>query len=136
MITEWKYVAIVISVNRSAGNSLASIAAKFPDDPNAELDTFTNGIPLSPQAWVIETSCTQSFVDLIDALNEDASIDDPRLQYLVDRGLTASIWGQAKQTIKATWYQVYQDDGSVTYDESALSTWVAANGYSIVEGTP
>lgn len=133
MITEWKYMAQIITTNKAAGTQLAVLAAKFPGDPNSEAGTFEGVTQLSPQAWAVETPCTQAFVDVIDTLMADASIDDPRLAYLKDRGLTASLWGQAKQIIKAGWYQTWQEDGSYTLNPNALSDFIAAQGYVVVE---
>lgn len=130
MITEWKYLAVVITTNKTAGKQLAKLAAKFPDDPGSEDGAFEDGYILSPQGWVMQTPCTQAFVDVLDALTSNASIDDPRLAYLQDRGLTASLWGQAKQIIKADWYQMVQDDGTITPQENFLENFLTAEGYT------
>ena len=62
-----------------------------------------------------------------------AAVDDPRLAYLVQRGLAASLLGQAKQIIKATHYRIWQPDGSYTPNPDALAQWIAANGYEVVQ---
>lgn len=130
-ITEWKYIALIITTNKSAGAALANIATKFPHEVNAEMGMFDNAIQLTPQAWAVELICTQGLVDIIDALMEGAPLSDPRISHLTGRGLNSALWGQAKNIIKADWYRLWQDDGSYTPDLNALNNFILAQGYQV-----
>jgi len=129
-MTNWKFIAAIITTNKTAGKQLAKLAATFPNDPGAEDGAFEDGYILTPQGYAMLVSCTQVFVDVLDALNEDVSVDDPRLAYLQSRGLTASLWGQAKQIIKSSYYQLWQEDGSYTPQENFLENFLTAEGYT------
>lgn len=133
-VTAFRWRVQIITTNRTAGEQLAILASPFPNDPNSERGTFTeNGFTLSPQGWALETIATQAFVDVVAALMEGAPLEDPRLAYIVDRGLTASLWGQAKQIIKATWYEAITPEGEWQENPEALTQWITANGYTIAD---
>lgn len=132
MSTEWKYRIYVITKNKTLGQSLAEMGAAFPDDPNAEENTFVNRLQTSPQGWAVVIPAREDFKQAVDALIEDAAIDDPRLSLLVSRGLNASTWGQAKQNLIINVYQVWLEDG--TYVSSpTLAEFCTNNGHTLIE---
>lgn len=129
-VTKWRYVACIITKNKAFGKQLAKLAATFPNDPGAEDGAFEDGYQLSPQAWAMQTTCTQKFIDVLEALTTGASIDDPRLAYLKSRGLTASVWAQAKTNFSASWYRLWQDDGSYSEQPGFFEDFLTSQGYT------
>lgn len=131
MTTEWKYRVYVITKNKALGQALAELAAAYPSDQNAEADTFTDQYQTSPQGWAVVIPARQDFVEIVDALNEDVSVNDPRLDELRSRGLTTETWAQAKQNLIIDWIQVWGDDGSYTTPPS-LAVFCAANDHALI----
>lgn len=130
-VTEWKYRVYVITTNKALGQSLAELAAAFPDDPNAEVNTFEDRLQTSPQGWAVVIPARQEFVDIVNAINEDVGVTDPRLSELRNRGLTASLWGQAKQSLVIEWQQAWFDDGSFVPTQT-LEEFCTSKGYTLI----
>lgn len=130
MITEWKHRVLVICVNKTAGNGLARLAETFQADVQPDDETFTDLITTSPQGWAASIAARDEFVDVVDALNEDAPLSDPRLSVMVSRGLTASLWAQAKTILHMTHYQYWKEDGSQV-EEMTLEEFAASKGYTL-----
>jgi hypothetical protein len=133
----YHYITLLICLNRDAGNALANIAASFPNDPGAELGTFTDGRmvaladdPTTPVAWYAEIPSKSTMAGVIAALKAGASYDDERLAYLRDRGMTADQWALADAVIPIR--DVY-DTLEGGYRPDAMANLAAANGYTIVE---
>lgn len=131
MITEWKHRVLVICVNRNAGNSLARLAETYQADIRPDLETFTDAIKTTPQGWAVSLSARDEFVDIVNAFNEDAPVDDPRLTVMVSRGLTASLWAQAKTILHMTHYQYWKEDGS-RVEETTLEDFAVSKGYTLI----
>ena len=135
-VTNWKFIVVVITKNKQFGKQLAKLAATFPDDPGSEDLAFEDGYILDPQAWAMLTPATQKFVDAVTALTEDAPLDDPRIAYLASRGLTASLWAQAKNNLAVASYQLWQDDGTYTPQDNFLEDFITAQGYTYTAPEP
>lgn len=130
-MTEYKYIAQLITTDRDVGNFLANLCATYPEDPGAELGTFDDSRQCSPQAWYAEVHCKKAFADVVMALKAGADYSSGELQYLRERGLTEQRWELAKTIIKADVYQYLQEDGSKTPNHYALTELATANNYTI-----
>lgn len=141
MITEWRFIALLITRNMEAGNELAHICASEPSDPLAELNTFNEWQrlalatdPATPVAYYAEVACKATLHGVVQALKDGATYDDQRIAYLHERGLTAEKWAMAGSVfVAAESYQYIQDDGTKTGRPEAMKDLAAANGYVIVE---
>ena len=131
-VTKWRWIVFVITKNKELGQALAELAAAFPNDPNAETNTFVDRLQTTPQGWVVALQARANFVDVVVALNEDVDILDPRLDELRNRGLTASTWGQAKQNLIAEIHQVWLEDGTYVPCPT-LEEFCTSNGYTLLE---
>lgn len=132
MRTKWAFIAVIITDNKEFGKALAKMSAPFPDDPGAEDGAFDDSYILEPEAYVMQTPATQSFIDVLDALIEGADYEDPRLDYLKEegRGLSRSVWGQAKTQLKAAYYRLWQEDGTQTPQANFMEDFLTAEGYT------
>lgn len=128
-MTEYQYYAILIASNKDAGNSLASLAASFPNDPGAEQETFDDGRKLSPEAWYATVPCKQSFASVITALKERVPYSDPRLAYLIERGLTMEQWNMADVIFPYVDVFVRSEVEGTDF----VTPFITSHGYSIVE---
>jgi hypothetical protein len=134
-MTDYHYQTLLICVDKAAGNGLANIAASFPDDPGAELGTFTDerrvalaDAPSVPVGWYAEIPSKSSMAGAIEALKAGADYSDERLAYLRERGMTAEQWAAAGATFVAA--DVY--DASSGYQPNAMAALAAANGYQVI----
>jgi hypothetical protein len=142
-VTDWRFVALLITENPEAGNMLAHICASEPDDPEAELNTFNerqrlalSSAPETAVAYYAEVACKSTLHGVVQALKSGAGYDDPRLDYLkaAPRNLTPELWAMASGVfVAADSYQYIQDDGTKTPDHDAMTELAAAHGYVIVE---
>ena len=127
--TNW---LIAIAKDRDFGNALAHMAAAFPHDPGAELETFTDDRKCDPEAWWAVVPARPAMIGVIDALSDNADYTDESLSYLRDRGLTSEQWLMAKDVIIAGHYPRIVD-GQIQADQEALNALAAAHGYTILE---
>jgi hypothetical protein len=130
-MTEYIHMAVIICLDKEFGNELAHMA-RASDTEDAERGTFTDARITEPLAYYAEVPCKSSLAGVIQALKEDASIDDERLAYMVQRGLTDETWAHAKSLCFADVYQ-YIVDGQVQRDPAVLESLAAENGFVIVE---
>ena len=127
--TDW---LIAIAKSKDFGNALAHMAAAFPHDPGAELETFTDDRKCDPEAWWAVVPARPAMIGVIDALSEGVDYTDERLAYLRDRGLTSEQWEMAKDVIIAAHYPRIVDV-QIHADPQALNKLAAAHGYTILE---
>lgn len=135
-MTEYHYQTLLICTDKAAGNYLANIAASFPDDPGAELGTFTDerrvalaDAPSVPVGWYAEIPGKSTMAGVIEALKAGADYSDDRLAYLRERGMTAEQWAMAGAVLPAR--DVYDATSGIQPD--AMANLATANGYTIVE---
>lgn len=130
-MTDYNRIAVLVCTNKDVGNALANLAASFPSDPGAELGTFVDERMLSPTAWYAAMVCKESFADVVTALKEGAAYSDPRLAYLIERGLTMEQWNTAG--VIFPYVEVYVR--SEVEGTDFVSQFVSSVGYTIVEPT-
>lgn len=123
MITEWRFVALLITTDRTIGDSLYGLLRAFPSDPLPEESAFS--IELSPNGYAASMLCKQSLIDAIDEYN---SVGYP--QALLDSGMTEIAVDAIRGVIKADYYDLYAT-GERVVDSDAMANFLSANGYSI-----
>lgn len=128
-MTEYSNYAILITLNKDVGNALASLAASFPNDPRAEQETFHDGRELSPEAWYAVIPCKQNFASVINSLKERVAYSDPRLAYLIDRGMTLEQWNMSDAIFPYVEVFVRSEVDGTDF----VTPFITSHGYSIVE---
>lgn len=128
-MTDYHYDVLIICADKDAGNALANLAASFPSDPDAEINTFSDQRKLSPEAWYAEIPAKASMAGVIQAMSDRAPYSDPRLAYLIERGLTSQQWAMSDVIFP----HVYVYDTAEGYDPEALNNFITSSGYTIVE---
>jgi hypothetical protein len=85
------YVA-AIAFDKDLGNALAHMATAFPGDPDADMHTFDDSRICTPSGWWALVPARTTFSDVVDAINEQADYNDPRVTYLHERDVSPEMW--------------------------------------------
>ena len=134
-MSDYNSIAVLICLNKDAGNALANISAAYPS-PTAELETFfdrqmaaLSSDPTAPVVWWAEVPSKATLAGACQAITDNADYNDDRLAYLRERGVTAEQWALAKSILTTAVF----DRAEYSHDD--LLEFVSANGYTIVEPT-
>lgn len=125
-MSDYKWQVILIALDKQMGNQLAHLVASFPGDPNAEINTFTDGGLLSPTAYYSLTLAKDTFAGVCEAISADADYADPLLFYLREK-ITEEQWALAKSIIRC---EVIPRD---QFTRQHLLDFIQAQGFEIME---
>ncbi len=123
--TEWRYKALIITRNKSVGDSMYEMLRAFPNDPLPEESVFD--IELSDGAWATEYSVKLSVKEAIDSLSAG---EYPAL--LQDNGMSNEDIDGIRSIITAECYDLHENDGAYTVKQEALDSFIAEQGYTRV----
>lgn len=132
-LTEYRYRVQLIAKDRNFANAMGKAVSPFHDKPGSDEAIFDSEqvVQLSPQAWALELPATQRFVDVLDAMAEDAPLSDPRLEYLASTGrINEANWGRAKTDFFHSYHLAWIDERTFVDQPDALDILIAANGYT------
>ena len=123
MITEWRFKALIIAKDRTAGDAMYEMLRAFPNDPMPEESMFS--VPLSDGAWACDLSVKENVKEAISELNLGLY---PEL--LLSKGKTTEEIDAIRNIIIANTYDLFPDGKTYTEQLDALDNFISANGYA------
>lgn len=135
MTTEWRWTALIITLNKDVGNILANMSRPFLSDENDELETFSGKRMLEPTAYYAVIHCKQDYVSVLQAIIDDAPFSSSALNDLKQRQppLTEELWGIAKQNLFVAYRESITEDGTVTLDSGYFRNFINELNYTIID---
>lgn len=131
-VTKVRYQIAAVTDNVDIANVLAKQASPHWDKPGVDEELFSGAIELTNGKVLLEWWASKTFTRVIDAMNDDAPITDPRLAYLVDAGrLDATGWQLAKDHLHITYLNRAPGGLRMNFDDPFPGPWLAENGYEI-----
>lgn len=125
VFTEWRYKALIITRNKTAGDSVYEMLRAFPNDPLPDSSIFY--VELSDGAWATEYSVKLSVKEAIDSLNDG---EYPAL--LQDNGMSNEDIDGIRSIITADCYDLHENGRPYAEKVNALDNFIADQGYTKV----